>query len=84
MILESEGYQGRTGAVNGMDSVRRNGRDVGRYEILQEGGVRFILKATNGQEIAQSASSFSSVAEAEAAVQSTASLLDSERVGNPW
>ncbi|MCA9621221.1 MAG: YegP family protein [Myxococcales bacterium] len=86
ILLESEGYTGRTGAVNGIESVRTNGKDLGRYQMVSDdgGAVYFILKAANGQEIAQSGETFGSEAEVEAAIVETAELLDSERVANPW
>jgi hypothetical protein len=84
ILLESEGYQGRTGAVNGIESVRLNGKDLGRYQVLDGGGeLYFILKAANGQEIAVS-DSFPTAVEVEASITETNQLLISERVANPW
>ncbi|MEN8160231.1 MAG: DUF1508 domain-containing protein [Myxococcota bacterium] len=63
--------------------VRLNGKDDGRY-VLLDSPHRFILKAANGVEIAESAETYGSAAEAEAAITSTRALLSSERVANPW
>jgi len=83
-LLESESYTGRTGAVNGIESVRENGKDPGRYQILDgEGDVYFILKAGNGQEIGASGA-FATVGEAEAGIAETSELIKSERVASPW
>jgi uncharacterized protein YegP (UPF0339 family) len=85
ILLESEGYTGRTGAVNGLDSVRENGKSTDRYQIRDEGGeVSFILKAANGHEIAESGSSFASADDAQASINETSALLASERVAAPW
>jgi len=79
-LLYSEGYQGRTGAVNGIQSVRINGKDEARY-VAQ--GTFFILKAKNGQEIARSGEYQTAELAAEGA-KYVRELLQSERVGNPW
>lgn len=82
-VLVSQVYARRRDAVNGIESVRANGRDEGRYE-LRTSPHRFILKAANGVEIAESAQTFASAEEAQAALLSTQALLASERVANPW
>jgi uncharacterized protein YegP (UPF0339 family) len=84
ILVESEGYTGRTGAVNGLESVRLNGKDIGRYSFVQDDGVKFIIKAGNGQEIARSADSFDSEAAAQGTIDETNALLQSERVASPW
>lgn len=82
--LLSEGYVGRTGAVNGIESVRENGKLEARYELRESAGsVSFILKAANGQEIGESLP-FDSVEEALDGIAATQALLSSERVANPW
>jgi uncharacterized protein YegP (UPF0339 family) len=78
--LYSEGYQGRTGAVNGIQSVRKNGKDEARY--VQK-GTFFIIKAKNGQEIARSGD-YQSAKEAVEGAKYVRQLLQSERVANPW
>jgi len=84
VLLESEEYEARTGAVNGLESVRLNGKDLARFQVVQGEQLYFILKAGNGHEIASSAAVFDSMEQAEAAVVETQTLLLSERVANPW
>jgi uncharacterized protein YegP (UPF0339 family) len=82
-LLKSQIYQRRRDALGGIESVRNNGKDANRY-VLLDGPPRFILKAGNGQEIAESAKSYPSLDAAQAAIDSTQELLRSERVANPW
>jgi uncharacterized protein YegP (UPF0339 family) len=49
--LFSEGYKSKAGALNGIESVRRNGTNLEQYQIRDNS---FTLKASNGQNIAQS------------------------------
>lgn len=79
-LLYSEGYQGRTGAVNGIQSVRINGKDEARY-VPQ--GTSFFLKAKNGQEIARSGT-YDTPEQAMDGMKHVQQLLQSERVANPW
>lgn len=79
-LLYSEGYQARTGAVNGIQSVRENGKDEARY-VFQD--TLFILKAKNGQEIGRSGS-FDTAQDAADGATHVQQLLQSERVANPW
>ncbi len=84
VLVESQAYQARTGAVNGLESVRLNGKNLARYSIVEiDGDAHFIIKAGNGQEIGSSPP-FDSVDEAEAGIQETNALLVSERVASPW
>jgi len=85
ILLNSEGYTGRTGAVNGIESVRVNGKLAAKYQLVAEadGSISISLKAGNGQEIAENGP-FASEAEAQAIVNESLELLISERVGNPW
>jgi uncharacterized protein YegP (UPF0339 family) len=84
-LLRSEAYTGRTGAVNGIESVRLNGKDETKYQIVQEAGeIYFILKAGNGHEIAESADSYDDVESAEIGIAETHELLLSEKVASPW
>jgi hypothetical protein len=55
-ILSSEMYEAKASAVNGIESVKKNGGDAARYEKLtgKDGSPYFTLKATNGQVIGQS------------------------------
>jgi uncharacterized protein YegP (UPF0339 family) len=55
-ILASEGYTSKTGCNNGIESVRTNSQDDGKYEKKSStnGKYYFNLKATNGQIIGTS------------------------------
>ena len=56
VILSSEMYEAKASAVNGIESVKKNGADAAHYEKLtgKDGSPYFTLKATNGQVIGQS------------------------------
>ena len=55
VILSSETYKGRSGAANGIESVRTNAPNDGRYERKQSGAQHyFVLKAANHQTIGRS------------------------------
>jgi uncharacterized protein YegP (UPF0339 family) len=85
ILLNSEGYTGRTGAVNGIESVRENGKQSTKYSLIQEadGSISISLKAGNGQEIAENGP-YTAEAEAQAIINESVELLVSERVGSPW
>lgn len=53
VILTSEQYVARTGVENGIESVRKNAPDDGRYDRLtaKNGNPYFVLKARNGEII---------------------------------
>lgn len=53
VILASEGYTAKASALNGIESVRKNAQDDGRFERAEtkNGKFRFNLKAGNGQVI---------------------------------
>ncbi len=55
-ILSSEGYSTKTNCENGIESVRKNSQDDGKYDrkISTNGKFYFNLKATNGQIIGSS------------------------------
>ena len=55
-ILASEGYKDKTGAENGIASVKKNAADKTRFEIKESSGGKpyFVLKAANHQVIGQS------------------------------
>lgn len=55
-ILSSEMYEAKPSAVNGIESVRKNGSVEARFDKLtaKDGSPYFTLKATNGQIIGQS------------------------------
>lgn len=56
IILKSEGYKDRSGALNGIESVRKNAADATRYEkkTSTNGKFHFSLKAANHQIIGTS------------------------------
>lgn len=82
-IMQSQVYSRRTDAITGIESVRSNGKEITRYSIV-DGPTRFVLKAGNGEEIAESSETFASHEAAQAAIEQTQTLLRSERVANPW
>ena len=55
-ILASEGYKDKSGAENGIASVKKNAADKARFEIKEStsGKPYFVLKAGNHQVIGQS------------------------------
>jgi len=79
-LLFSQDYQGRTSAVNGIMSVRKNGKIAARYAYK---GKYFILIAGNYREIARS-KTFDQSADTLKTLQRVKALLESERVSNPW
>lgn len=56
IVLASEGYKDRAGALNGIDSVKKNADDIGRYEkkTSAAGKHHFVLKAGNNLTIGSS------------------------------
>lgn len=56
VILASQGYVDRSGARNGVESVKNNAADAGRFEkkVASNGKFHFSLKAGNGQIIGNS------------------------------
>ncbi|MFV0680428.1 YegP family protein [Ottowia sp.] len=70
-ILSSEMYEAKASAVNGIDSVKKNGGDTSRYDKLtsKDGSPYFTLKASNGQVIGQS-QMYSSESARDAGIQS--------------
>lgn len=70
-ILASEGYTTRAACENGIESVRKNSQDDGRYDRLEakNGKQYFNLKAGNGQIIGSS-EMYESVASRENGIES--------------
>lgn len=70
-ILASEGYTTKAACDNGVESVRKNSQDDGRYERKESsnGKYYFNLKATNGQIIGSS-EMYESVASRENGIES--------------
>lgn len=56
IVLASEGYNDRAGAQNGIESVKKNAEEIGRYEkkVAASGKHYFVLKAGNNLVIGQS------------------------------
>ncbi|WP_042411390.1 YegP family protein [Comamonas aquatica] len=56
IILSSEMYEAKASALNGVESVRKNGPLEARFDKLdgKDGSSYFTLKATNGQVIGRS------------------------------
>jgi len=57
-ILASEGYTQKASAENGIESVKKNSTDEGRYEKKETSAGKFMfnLKSSNGQVIGTSQS----------------------------
>ena len=55
-ILQSEKYESKAAALNGIESVRKNSAREGAFEtkVAKNGESYFVLKATNGQVVGQS------------------------------
>ncbi len=56
IILTSEQYKSKSGAVNGIESVRKNAANEARFEVMtsKNGEPYFVLKAGNGEIIGRS------------------------------
>ena len=56
VILTSEQYEDKQGAVSGVESVKANAAEDARYErkTAKNGQTFFVLRATNGQTIGKS------------------------------
>lgn len=76
IVLQSEGYVSRSGAVSGQASVSLNGKDARRFVLIEaiSGEWYFVLKAGNGQTVAKS-ETYSSKSNATAAIKSIVTLL---------
>jgi uncharacterized protein YegP (UPF0339 family) len=55
-LLQSEMYKAKSSAENGIESVKKNAADEGRYERKKSSNGKdyYVLKAGNGQVIGQS------------------------------
>src|SRR6476620_4792860 len=56
IILTSEKYESRAGAMNGIESVRKNASNDARFERKKgkDGSPYFVLKASNGEPLGRS------------------------------
>ncbi len=84
IVLSSEGYVAKAGALNGIESVRNNGGDVEQYEIREaaNGEFYFVLKANNGEIIGVS-ETYVSKSNATRGLEGVSELIGSEKVADP-
>ena len=84
IVLQSEGYEDKSGALNGIESVRENGRDLAQFDILEtkNGQAYFNLIAKNG-EIIGTSEVYVSLSNAERGAETVAALIASEKVADP-
>lgn len=56
IILTSEKYESRAGAMNGIESVKKNASNDARFERKKgkDGSPYFVLKASNGEPLGRS------------------------------
>ncbi|MBA6411858.1 YegP family protein [Parahaliea sp. F7430] len=56
VILTSQTYTSKSGALNGIESVRKNSQDDARFErkVAKDDSPFFVLNASNGQVIGKS------------------------------
>lgn len=71
IILSSEQYKAKASAQGGIDSVKANASDDGRYERKSSSGNQpfFVLKAANGEALGRS-QMYSSAASMEKGIES--------------
>ncbi len=57
-ILASEGYKAKASCIKGIESVKKNAKDAGRFDVgaTKAGKFRFNVKASNGQIVGTSQS----------------------------
>lgn len=85
IMLQSEGYVAIGGALNGIESVRTNGRLPERYEVLQASNGEqwyFHLKAAN-HEVIGWGEMYVSESNAQRGVDTLVDLIASEQVADP-
>lgn len=69
-LLRSEGYTGKTGCNNGIESVKKNAPLDSRYQRNgSNGNYSFSLKAANGEIIATSSKTYSTGSARDAAIE---------------
>lgn len=76
IVLQSQGYTTKTGATNGVASVKTNGGLAARYEVraAADGNSYFVLKAGNGAVIGRS-EMYASKSNAEAGIAAVIGLV---------
>ncbi len=77
IVLTSEMYEAKPSALNGIESVKKNATESGRFEKLvnKSGAPYFVLKAGNSQVIGQS-QAYSSDAARDAGIAAVASAAN--------
>ncbi len=83
IVLSSEGYVAKSGALNGIASVRENGRDLEQFEVrmAENEEFYFVLKAGNGEIIGVS-ETYVSESNANRGLETVAELIASEKVAD--
>ena len=84
IILSSETYKSKDGALNGVESVRTNSQDDARFtrKTAKDGSPYFVLTARNGEIIGRS-EMYSSTSAMENGIKSvTANAPDAKLVDN--
>lgn len=84
IVLQSEGYENKAGALGGIDSVWTNGVEDAQYEVFETdyGQAYFHLKASNGEVIGRS-EIYSTLDGAERGLESVRSLIASGKIADP-
>jgi len=85
IMLQSEGYVASSGALNGVESVRTNGRLPEQYEVLEASNGQqwyFRLKAAN-HEVIGWGEMYASQSNAQRGVDTLVDLIGSEQVADP-
>ncbi|HTJ85437.1 MAG TPA: DUF1508 domain-containing protein [Polyangiaceae bacterium] len=84
IVLMSEGYADDDGALDGIESLRTNGRDLEQFEVLPaaNGQYFFHVTAANGEIIAES-EIYVSKANAERGRDAVIDLVASEKIADP-
>ncbi|MFB9994272.1 YegP family protein [Deinococcus oregonensis] len=78
IVLTSERYTSKAGAMNGVESVQNNAGDTTRY-VASDNGLRFNLTARNGQVIGTS-ETYSSEGAARAGMDAVARAAEGSTV----
>lgn len=78
VILTSQGYAGKGGAKNGIESVRKNGPDDGNYERKTSANDKFFFNLLAGnKQIIGTSQMYASEASREKGIESVKSNADS-------
>lgn len=79
IVLQSQGYSSRTGAVNGATSVKANGASAASYQLLEaaNGQWYFVVKAGNGAVVAHG-ETYASKSNAQRAIATCVELLSAK------